>query len=560
MLKELLQLLDNQLGKKTIFLASMFSLTLVLCEAFVVMIIPPYLAYAANTAMLDNYSISKLFPTDKQTQVIAVTTCVIFLSLIATLLRITALQKLNSFIEQARTIISNSVFQSITQMPLAEYQKYEISEYYKIAITEVDQYVAQVVRPFTLMISFSLLAIIILSLLLYINPTLSIGLLLFIGTFYSLVYYILRKKFSSIGGEISKCNKERISALTNVLNDLKYYKSSGRLPSSLETFQKEQHKFSHLQSTNQTIANVPNYLIEQLFLLTLVLLVLYISFTQSLHSGKIVDIIPTITLFVFSALRLKPAFQNIFQGLSAIRLGGAMQSNISTLINAPRLLEYKSKLCFSKSVGKDYLMDISEIILGYEKPLNKPISEKLPKTGLILVDGQSGVGKSTLLDCIMGFTNQVSGCITVNIGCDSVNEWHDKIAYMGQSPSIFQGSIHDNLKYSENTVFDTQLINQLLKRLNIDKLVGKNAELNTKVNESNISGGQKQRLVLARTLASRRPVIILDEPTSALDKENEDNAVTLIRDMSKQSLIIVVSHSASFRAHSDITITLERCL
>lgn len=169
----------------------------------------------------------------------------------------------------------------------------------------------------------------------------------------------------------------------------------------------------------------------------------------------------------------------------------------------------------------------------------------------VLIKGDSGKGKSTLLNLIMGYYEIDDGTISmngINIKDMSLESLYHTILLLHQEPFVFEGTIMDNLTLSENY---TQ--NEIQKVLNTTCLTEfieeRGLDYELKESGSNISGGQKQRLALARVLLRHPQIVILDEATSALDHKTESRLIDNLNNYLDENNItlIAVSHNNAFQ-------------
>lgn len=185
----------------------------------------------------------------------------------------------------------------------------------------------------------------------------------------------------------------------------------------------------------------------------------------------------------------------------------------------------------------------------------------MPSKGYIGIIGKSGEGKSTLIKLMIGFYEPKYG--KISIGDINVRELakgtlREKITFLPQDIMLFNSSIIDNFVYA-NKELKYQEIVDLCKKVNMhEKIMSTDKKYETIINEMpNISGGEKQRIGIAMALAKKSSIIILDEPTSALDSVNEALIVKLLKEVSKEKLVIVISHKASTVKCADKIYSLE---
>ncbi len=176
-----------------------------------------------------------------------------------------------------------------------------------------------------------------------------------------------------------------------------------------------------------------------------------------------------------------------------------------------------------------------------------PLSMHIKAGDFTAVRGESGAGKSTLLHVIAGFITPDNGHVRVN-GCSP--RGRDDFAWLDQRPFLLQGSVAENLRLAAPAATDEALLNAL-QQVGLDTWLRRSAAgLDSFINErgSGLSGGQAQRLALARIFLSPAKLILLDEPTAHLDSHSEAIVVRSLRQLSLQgrTLIIATHHPAVY--------------
>ncbi|MFT7683072.1 MAG: ATP-binding cassette subfamily C protein CydD [Moritella dasanensis] len=191
------------------------------------------------------------------------------------------------------------------------------------------------------------------------------------------------------------------------------------------------------------------------------------------------------------------------------------------------------------------LTDVNFTYSGRNNTLNN-INLTLENQGLYAVIGESGAGKSTLIDTILGFNTPDSGEMTIN-GIKHTpalrDAWLNNCGWIAQQGHVFYGSLGFNIALTEH--FDEEKIQQVLSSVGLADFVSQLKDgLNTHVGEGGVglSGGQSQRLALARAFYHQPDVLILDEPSSHLDKDTEQVVSDSIAEYAKDHLVIVIAH------------------
>ena len=182
----------------------------------------------------------------------------------------------------------------------------------------------------------------------------------------------------------------------------------------------------------------------------------------------------------------------------------------------------------------------------------------------VAIVGKSGSGKSTFIDLILGVLSPTKGNISI-LGLqpqELVQYYPGLIAYVPQLPHIFNGTIRENLTFGfiNEEISETLLWNSLEKANLSEFIHERNLNLDSHVGEkgNQWSGGQKQRLALARALITSPKILVLDEFTSSLDSQTEINLLELIRELKGKTTVIVVAHRLSTVKEAPKLIYMEK--
>ncbi|QIP85660.1 thiol reductant ABC exporter subunit CydD [Streptomyces sp. Tu 2975] len=177
--------------------------------------------------------------------------------------------------------------------------------------------------------------------------------------------------------------------------------------------------------------------------------------------------------------------------------------------------------------------------------------------------GESGVGKSTLLDVLLGFTDPAEGRVRVG-GTDladlDMEEWRRQIAWVPQLPYLFAGSIAENVRLARPGADDAAVVGALREAGAYDFVVALPEGPDTLIGEdgAGLSAGQRQRLALARAFLADRPLLLLDEPTAALDGATEAGIVEAVGRLAEGRTVLLVVHRPALLAVADRVVTLSR--
>ena len=209
-------------------------------------------------------------------------------------------------------------------------------------------------------------------------------------------------------------------------------------------------------------------------------------------------------------------------------------------------------------------IEIKDLSFSYdgEKTVLNDISATFKKHELISIVGESGCGKSTLASLLCGTTKGYSGSIT--IGGVEIKDIDEKtlmnnITAVNFNSYIFAGTVRENMLIADKSTSDEKMI-EALKMVNLWSFLSEQDGLDTKLNQqgSNFSGGQRQRLAIARALLHNTPIYVFDEVTSNIDAESENDIMTVIHNMAKIKTVILISHRLENVVGSDKILLLDK--
>lgn len=209
-------------------------------------------------------------------------------------------------------------------------------------------------------------------------------------------------------------------------------------------------------------------------------------------------------------------------------------------------------------------IEIKDLSFSYdgEKTVLNDISAIFKKHELISIVGESGCGKSTLASLLCGTTKGYIGSIT--IGGVEIKDIDEKtlmnnITAVNFNSYIFAGTVRENMLIADKSASDEKMI-ETLKMVNLWSFLSEQDGLDTKLNQqgSNFSGGQRQRLAIARALLHNTPIYVFDEVTSNIDAESENDIMTVIHNMAKIKTVILISHRLENVVGSDKILLLDK--
>ena len=501
----------------------------------------------ASSINFENYlNFLKSFLTNYSDETLLITSFILIFFL-KNLISIFVSKKENKFLTNLRADLSFDFYKNYLDMPLIYKLKKNSSEIIRNITNEVDFLVATIfsISIFTMEILIIFGVMFVLLKHNFMLSLIAILLFIFFGLFFN---YINKTKIIKLGSRRSQYLKNRLINILETFSSFKELELAGKLDRAKSEFNFNNYQISKINY----IANFRNSLSKPVFELFLVLVLFIMVILLNISKSNIVEFVPTIGIFLVASYRLIPSLSRIFSALQRIQLNS---QSIPNLINE-KLAFKKNKIKKSEKVI-DFKNEIKleNIKFSYKQnPSNdkdfiiRDLNLKISKGSSIGIFGESGEGKSTFLDLLMGFLSVHSGNIFIDqIKLNECSEnWQQKIISVPQDIFIKNDTIKKNIAFfEENEKIDVDKIYQILKIVNLDQIVnGLKNKIDTVIGDGGLklSGGQKQRISIARGLYYEPEVLILDESTNSLDTYNENLIVSNILKNLKSTTIIWVSH------------------
>ena len=228
-----------------------------------------------------------------------------------------------------------------------------------------------------------------------------------------------------------------------------------------------------------------------------------------------------------------------------------------------RLLDLKEDPDKEAQIPEDCSIICSDLRFSYEQDREIIHGAELsfPKGSFTAIVGESGCGKSTIAGILTGRNKNYKGSVTIGgLELSDIQEKSlmENVTYIGHNSYLFKGTVRENLHMGNPNTSDTQLW-EVLRKVNLEKFLKSEQGLDTPLLEkaANLSGGQCQRLALARALLHDSPIYIFDEATSNIDVESENEIMAQIHSISKTKTVILISHRLANVVQADNIYVLD---
>lgn len=440
--------------------------------------------------------------------------------------------------------LREACFKGLSDFSFEKFSQKSTGEHQNLMTSEIDRFQTGILNLFQ-MAEFLIISLAYVVIAFSINASFSTGMLISgLILFYS-INYLSRNayKYSIV---LSKRNSDLYQSVSELISSFRYIKITGRSEIISKRFAQINKQIVDVRlRLGNLISRVEGFR-EPTAISLLVGLIFGMEALGISMSG-----LQVLLLVFYRALTTMSAFN-----LAKVRydeVSGSIQ-NVSD-----NLFFYNQRIdCNDRIPSTEFKsLEIYNLSFGFSKmkPLFKNLSFTIEKGDFLVIVGESGKGKSTLVDTLLGVRKALEGTITYvdQKNIQYVNkEIGPNVGYIPQEPCIFTGTLFENISFWDVDSMDNRnkCIN-LLESVNLLEYFnsleeGLDTQIDLSGNISRLSGGQKQRIAIARELYQNKEILILDEPTSSLDINSELIVMDLLKMLNKTKTLIMITHNHTF--------------
>jgi ABC-type multidrug transport system fused ATPase/permease subunit len=497
-------------------------------------------------------------------QIVVLSILAAFLLISRTVLSMYFTQRYLRFLATRSAAISTTLFSKLISQNILLVQKRNTQETLFIVTEGVRRITIGILGSIVFLISDLSLLVVLTAGLFFLDPIVAIVTFgLFAG-----VALVLQKKMSGRSRHLGKVNSElSIKSNRNIIEALNSYRETivrNRRDYYAKRVQSQRLELSLNDAQLAFLPMISKYVLESAVVLG-AFLVAGLQF--ALNDSR--QAIATLTIFLAAGSRIGPAIMRIQQGFIQIGVSiGTAQPTldlISELNSVERIPETDDVLETSHE-GFSSNIKVSDLTFSYEPVGNETISKvsfELKPGQTLAIVGTSGSGKTTLVDLLLGILEPSDGEVLISNHkpIDAISLWPGAISYVPQNVALIEGTIRENvcMGFPPEQVNDDLVYRAIngasLTRFIADSELG----LDTQVGEvgSKISGGERQRIGIARALLTNPKLLILDEATSSLDGETEAAITESIQLIKGKVTIVMIAHRLSTVRNADLVLYLE---
>jgi ABC-type multidrug transport system fused ATPase/permease subunit len=419
------------------------------------------------------------------------------------------------------------------------HQPIEFSSY---ILTNVQQIISQ-----GMLVLFTIIAI------LFYHPSLFVLLFTLLTPPVVLLAWLIKRKLKTIRTQIKTTNTKAIQHLQEALSGYVESNIYNKNAFFTDRYYNHQQQLNSNIATQQSLQGLSSRLIEVFAVFGFFML---IAINKTATQQPAIDLL-TIGVFMAASYKIIPGIVKILNNISQIKTYTFILNDLVPVMQT----EVKTNTIADTTIAS---IKFDGVSFNYaEQPILSDFNLELSTGDFAGISGKSGLGKTTMINLLLGFLEQTEGIININNHATTVQtrkQYWPKIAYVKQQSFFINDTILKNIVLTDDG-YDLNKLSQVLATCGIDTLVAQYPEgINKPITENgkNISGGQRQRIMLARALYTDFDLLILDEPFSEMDDAAEKQMLEQLQLLAQRGkIILLITHNAASLSYCNKLILLD---
>ena len=569
LIKKILYILSYQEKKKLFFLFFLILGTAIFNIIGAASILP-FISLLANPKLIETskyfsilYEFLGTLGVSSINQFFFILGIIVFILLITSLFFQAMSQYFNlRFTLMVEASISKILLEGYLHQPYSWFLNRHSANLIKNILSDSAQVINETISPILNIIVYGTITIALISFLIWLNPRIALSVGAVLGISYVVFFWLMKNILTKAGSARFNANSKRYVLLSEIFGAIKEIKIQGLEKFHFNQFSLTAKVFATSQALAKSIGQLPRHFFEAIAFGGLIVLILVLirdgdNFTQT---------IPMLTLYAFVGYRLMPAFQQLYICFTQLRFSGVALDNLHKDLVSLGSFEFKTNEPPNMPLSRSIIL--KNIYFNYpntEKFALKDINIVIPAFSKVGIVGTTGSGKTTLVDIMLGLLNPSQG--TLNVDGETITNinrrsWQKNIGYVPQQIYLSDCSISKNIAFG---VDDKNINQNLVEKVSVianlhDFVINELPEgYNTIIGERGVrlSGGQCQRIGIARALYHNPQILVLDEATSSLDNITENSVMTSIENLEDKKTIVIIAHRLSTVKNCEIIFLIE---
>jgi len=546
--------------KKRLLLVVIFSIFVLFADALSIMAFFPAVKILFEPTFLDKYLLTykNIFPKYFLNNLeFCILIFLLFIFIIKNILLYILTILRSRFLLFAQAYLANLFFFNYINLDYLNFISQNTSYYARNINDNINTFFNSYLKSWIEIINEILVILIISVFLIYINWVNFAIFFISFSFFGSIIYFYQKKKISESGKNINIFLTEKIRIIYQVLDSIKEIKISRSQNYFSNNFFLLLKKIAKIGVRMDGILVTPKLFIEVMGL-SIIFLIIYIELAQG---KKIMNVIPMLAVYTISAWRIMPSINKMIGSFYRIKYS---QNSIDILVQEiNRFKKNNLSLVDCNKKNLDFKKNINIKNLSFKYPEGKKyvfqnLNLEILKGKFTIIYGESGCGKTTLLNILLGFLKPTKGSIYIDSKenlFDNLNSWQSKLAYVPQENRLNDETILSNIAFGiKNENIDLKKVYNAIKRsqlINFIKSLENGIKFSAGQSGQKLSGGQRQRLLIARAIYLNPEIYFLDEATSSLDLKTEEKILLDIKKITKNKTVIFVTHRIRLKKYAD---------
>ena len=541
-----------------------------LAEAFSLLTLIPFVKILLNPVSLNSYSIFSTIIEKLLIVFPAVSLSFAILFAFILVAGISAIIKISNQYISSRVMsmvsydYSHCVFSEVLMWTYQQHLQTNSSKVLALITSNIRD-VVSTIRLFLEAINSLALTLILLGFFMLSNPVITLSIVLVTLASYSLILSYSKKSYDRISHQAYKLNSTIIKIIGESLGDIREIILENNIQPRVKQFRRTSLPLKLNNSRMRFLKSYPKYILEFESIALLSCLCFYFISIGSDES----TLLTQLGIIVFASTKILPAIQTIFNFVISLKGTAKATEAVHSIfckIKQGKIKHEVQKLEFDQ-ISSIHFESVRFKYHDSSQDILKGVSFEIRSGQIIGIKGRSGSGKSTLIDLFLGLLYPTSGKIYFNndisllLNEQSLSYWQSLITCVSQSIYAYDDSFASNISMcSSEGDIDWNKLNRVCEIAEIKDLIESlpnKYETRVGENGSLLSGGEKQRLGIARALYKSRPIIVLDEATSALDQFTESKIIKNIFQFNPNATIVMIAHRLNTLIDCDLILELE---
>jgi ABC-type multidrug transport system fused ATPase/permease subunit len=389
----------------------------------------------------------------------------------------------------------------------------------------------------------------------------------FTGVFFGAYLLLVKKRLDRLGKQRNIANSERFRLVNDAFSSIKETIIWDAKWSFLSKFRVALQRYGYAVAWNHIMLQVPRYLVEALGFCLIIGLMMY----HLLHTNNPAEMISLIALYGAAGMRMMPSFNRIAVNAAQIRFHKHSLDSFYDDLKMRRIIPYnpnekravETPLLFEKAITYD---NVSFAFSEGDDSVIDTLSLTIHKRSSVALVGASGAGKSTMVDLLLGLIYPTDGEIRIDdetLSPLNIGAWRQLIGYIPQRIVLLDDSVIANVAFGIGPEeIDIAQVKWACNVARIDTFIEtelpQQYETRLGENGTRLSGGQAQRIAIARALYRKPQVLIMDEATAALDGITEREITETLEELAGKMTLIIIAHRLNTVKHCDMIYLLHK--